>query len=151
MHAPRHWIPDQYTWNRDHSGDLWGRKIPLNAKGFKVSEFENSLFLLPPLNLRHCRLAQPTACPHQQIFSKSFQILGNFSDFWKLFRFSENFQIFGKFLDFGKIFSFLENSQILGNFSGFGKFSEFWKILRISKKIRFLNLVGLSQSGHVSS
>ena len=32
------------------------------------------------------------------------------------------------------MFSFLENSQILVNFSGFGKFSEFWKILRISKK-----------------
>ena len=67
----------------------------------------------------------------------------NFGRFWG------NLQVLGRSSDFGKIFRFWENSQI------FGKFSKFRKILRISENSqnfgKISDLVGLYQSGHVSS
>ena len=93
--------------------------------------------------------AQPTDRPTRspiELFwtAKNIQIFGKFSDFRKMFRFYGNLSDFENVQTSWKMFGFLER-----------KFLEVWEIFRISKNFwfsgNFQNLVGLSQTGHVSS
>ena len=110
-------------------------RFPCHSLSHSVTQ---SLPLLKNTTKEHSeRLVTLETCDQsdKETWPNHFQIFGNFSDFWKLFRLLETFQIFGNFSDFRKSFRFLESfpdfrkiSSFSENIQIFGKFPDSRKI-----------------------